>query len=52
MARPVNDFNPLLALYFGGASVELYSGLLAPGGNTPVVILVSAVLRFSTRGDC
>jgi len=31
--------------------LTLYSGLLAPGGNIPVAILVSAVLRFSARGD-
>src|SRR5580704_13420849 len=31
--------------------VTLQSGQLALGGNIPVAILVSAVLRFSTRGS-
>ncbi len=47
----LNDFKPLHTLYFGGASVTLYSGLLALAANILVAILVSAVLRFSPRGD-
>ena len=46
-----NDFKPLHTLYFGSASVTLYSGLLALAANILVAILVSAVLRFSARGD-
>ena len=47
----VNDFKPLHTLHFGSASVTLYSGLLALGANILVASLISAVLRFSPRGD-
>jgi solute:Na+ symporter, SSS family len=47
----VNDFKPLHTLCFGSASVTVYSGLLALAANILVAILVSAVLRFSMRGD-
>jgi solute:Na+ symporter, SSS family len=47
----LNDFKPLHTLYIGSASVTLYSGLLALAANILVAILVSAVFRFSPRGD-
>jgi solute:Na+ symporter, SSS family len=47
----VNDFKPLHTLSFGSASVTFYSGLLALAANILVAMLVSAALRFSTRGD-
>jgi SSS family solute:Na+ symporter len=47
----VSDFKPLHTLYFGSASVTVYSGLLALAANILVAILVSAALRFSARGD-
>ncbi len=47
----LNDFKPLHTLYFGGASVTRYSGPLALAATILVAILVSAVLRFSPRGD-
>ncbi len=47
----LNDFRPLHTLYFGSASVTLYSGLLALGANILVASLVRAVLRFARRGD-
>ncbi|MGH6847543.1 MAG: hypothetical protein ACREC0_08925 [Methylocella sp.] len=49
MSRLVFLLQPLLGS--GVARVALYSGLLVPGGNIPVAFLVTAVLRFSARGD-
>ncbi len=46
-----NGFKPLHTLHFGAASVTLYSGLLALAANILVAILVSAVLRRTSRGD-
>jgi SSS family solute:Na+ symporter len=47
----LNDFKPLHTVSIGPASVTLYTGLLALAANILVAILVSAVLRFSPRGD-
>ena len=46
----LNDFKPLHTLHFGGASITLYSGLLALAVNILVAIFVSAALRRSSRG--
>lgn len=46
------DFKLLHTLHFGSASVMPYSSLLALAANILLAILVSAVLRFSSRGDC
>jgi SSS family solute:Na+ symporter len=45
----LNDFKPLDTLHFGSASVTLYSGLLALAANIFVAILVSGIIRRSSR---
>ncbi len=45
-----NDFKPLHTLYFGSASVTLYSGLLVPGANILVAIIVHAKPRHYWGG--
>jgi len=51
MARLGEQFQAAAHALIWQRHVTLHSGLLAPGGNIPVAILVSTVLRLSTRGD-